>query len=353
MTHAGNADTVLARRHVAMRNGRVRFLLKPQIVRIIAFAVLVLLLPTSSRAERIPASGARDVFDALQQNVWYMQTADKKAQIYVTSLGHGPTVVVLNGGPGNDFNYFVDAIRGFATRYRFILFEQRGSVLSPVPSRAIPSLSINTLVSDLDTLRQALGQKKIVLLGHSFGTLLALEYARAHPERVAGLVLAASFPPTTLPSETFSSFIAQVQRRDRALKSRPQVKAEMVAAANIRGSQLKIRLASGNFYHVDRWRQFQGAGVYYNEQVDSAIGNSVAEHLDFLSALETHRIPVTIIQGDHDYIDPSASRWAAIKHSYPLLHVNTVPGACHYIWVDNPTAFATDLDGGLLWAFQH
>ena len=328
-------------------------LLEPKITRIMVFAVLVLSLPTSSRAERIPASTTPDVFDALQQNVWYMQTPDKKAQIYVASLGKGPMVIVLNGGPGNNFNYIVDAVRGLAGKYRFVLFDQRGSVLSPVPPTAVASLSIKTLVADLDTLRKTLGQKKIVLMGHSFGTLLALEYAQAHPEHVAGLVLAASFPPTTLRNETFSSFIAQVQRRDRVLEARPQVKAEMIAAANIRGSQLKIRLASIDFYHVERWRQFQGAGVYYNEQVDGAIGSSVAEHFNFLSALESHHIPVTIIQGDHDYIDPSASRWAAVKRGDPLLHVDVVPEACHYIWVDNPTAFTTDLNAGLSWALQH
>ncbi len=73
-------------------------------------------------------------------------------------------------------------------------------------------------------------------------------------------------------------------------------------------------------------------GVYYNEQVDGAIGNSVAEHLDFLSALESHHIPVRIIQGDHDYIDPSASRWSTVKRGYRRLRVNVVADACHYIW---------------------
>ncbi len=126
----------------------------------------------------------------------------------------------------------------------------------------------------------------------------------------------------------------------------------MVASANIRGSQTKIRLAAIDFYHVDRWRQFQGAGVYYNEQVDGAIGHSVAERLNFLSTLESHHIPVTIIQGDNDYIDPSASRWSAVKRGYPRLRVYAVADACHYIWVNNPTVFATDLNAGLSWAFD-
>ena len=147
------------------------FSLKPKIAWPMVLAMLLFLLPMSSRAERIPNSATSDVFDALLQNVWYLQTRDKQAQIYVTSLGQGPMVVVLNGGPGNDFNYAVDAVRGLAGKYRFVFFDQRGSVLSPVPPNAAKNLSIATLVADLDTLRQALHQQKVVLFGHSFGTL--------------------------------------------------------------------------------------------------------------------------------------------------------------------------------------
>ncbi len=327
--------------------------LKPKIAWHMVLAMLLFLLPMSSRAERIPNSATSDVFDALQQNVWYMRTADKQAQIYVTSLGQGPMVIVLNGGPGNDFNYVVDAVRGLTGKYRFVFFDQRGSVLSPVPPNAVKNLSIATLVADLDTLRQALHRQKVVLFGHSFGTLLALEYAKAHPDHVAGLVLAASFPPTINGTETFSSFFSQVQRRERALEARPQVRPETAAAAHVRGSGLKIRLASIDFYHVERWRQFQGAGVYYNEHVDDAIGNSIPAHLEFLSALRSHHIPVTIIQGDHDYLDPSGARWAAVQRRDPLVRVNAVLKACHYIWVDSPRAFATDLNAGLSRAFHH
>ncbi len=143
--------------------------LKPKITHIMALAVLALSVPAASRAERIPTSASPDVFDALQENVWYMQTADKKAQIYVTSLGQGPMVVVLNGGPGNDFNYIVDAVRGLSAKYRFILFDQRGSVLSPVPPAAVGGLSIQTLVADLDTLRQALGERRSCYWGTRSG----------------------------------------------------------------------------------------------------------------------------------------------------------------------------------------
>jgi proline iminopeptidase len=48
------------------------------------------------------------------------------------------------------------------------------------------------LVSDLDTLRDALGVKKMILLGYSFGGQIALEYAPAHPDHVAGLILEAA-----------------------------------------------------------------------------------------------------------------------------------------------------------------
>lgn len=74
--------------------------------------------------------------------------------------------------------------------------------------------------------------------------------------------------------------------------------------------------------------------------------------LEFLTALDSHHIPVTIIQGDHDYIDLSGSRWSAVKHRTSLVQVNVVRNACHYIWVDDPTAFSRDLNVGLSRAFK-
>ncbi|MGA9854879.1 MAG: alpha/beta hydrolase [Gammaproteobacteria bacterium] len=281
-----------------------------------------------------------DIFDTLQKNAWYLPTADGQARLYVTSFGHGPTVIVLHGGPGNDFHYLMDALRPLANQYRFELFDQRGSLLSPVPCDEVSKLTMQDLVNDIETLRQSLGQEKIILLGHSFGTLLAEFYFKAYPQRVAGMVLAGAVPPRT-PVGGFGHFIRDVHHRQDELQKRPEVSRVERAAGLPAGNgdklthqeamhKFKIEAASIDLYHVDRWRELQGGGVYYNQKVDDAIGDSLPNSYDISPALRIHAVPISIIQGDHDYIDPSASLWIEDMHGMGNVRVYVLKDAGHY-----------------------
>ncbi len=316
-----------------------------------AFSLLYCALPQSSRAAE------PGVFDELQQNVWHMDTADGKAQLYVTSLGKGPTVVCLHGGPGNDFNYLVQAVEPLRDEYRFVLFDQRGSLLSPVKPEQVKDLSLKVLVDDLETLRQQLGQDKLVLFGHSFGSFLALAYYQAYPQHVAGLVLAGSLPPQYA---SLKAYLGGMRTRFAALRNRPAV-AEALTAAGVpkdipadklnsqqRSTRFRIEgLASFNLYHVDRWHQLEGGGVYYDSAVDDVVGDSFPDRFSILVTLKAHPVPITVVQGDSDYTDPGASAWQAEQASFPEIQVRVVPQASHYSWVDDAEAFDRGLTVGL------
>lgn len=299
-----------------------------------------------------------DVFDALQSNVWYLPTADGKAELYVTELGRGPTVIVLHGGPGNDFNYLVDALRPYLNRYHFVLFDQRGSLLSPVAPDQVATITVAKLVDDLESLREALGESRVVLFGHSWGTFLAAAYYRAHPERVAGIVLAASAPPQSREGASFLDEIKAAHARMAELRKRSEVTAMLEAAGvggdaatrspKARRTAVRIReLASTNLWHVERWRELQGGGVYFNPAVEDAIGDSIPMTYDTLEVLLAHPIPVTVLAGDHDYLDPGATTWSALVPRAPAIEVDVIPGAGHYSWIDNPEAFHHALERGL------
>lgn len=295
---------------------------------------------------------AQGTFDTLQTNVWYLPTADQKARLYVTSLGKGPAVIVLHGGPGNDFNYLVDAIRPQTQHHTFIFYDQRGSLLSPVADADKKTLTAATLVEDLDQLRRTLGEDKVVLLAHSWGTYLAMLYYQAHPEHVSALILVASLPPRTMPGATFDQTMQPVHERQRALRQRPAVTLAEKAAGVDRAPdlltpkqrwiRLKIEaLAAPNLYHIERWEQFQGAGVYYSEQIDSVIADSLPTTFDLSPTLTKAPVPITVIQGDTDYIDPSAHAWDYLRGNRQL-KTFVIPEASHYSWIDSPTLFQTD-----------
>ena len=103
----------------------------------------------------------------------------------------GVPVLFLHGGPGAGAGVihrrFFDP--GF---WRVVIFDQRGAGRSR-PLGLLEANSTPHLVADIEILRRHLGVGKFLLFGGSWGSTLALAYAQAHPDRVAGCVLRGIF----------------------------------------------------------------------------------------------------------------------------------------------------------------
>lgn len=112
--------------------------------------------------------------------------------VKVAGAAHGTVpLVVLHGGPGgNHFVFERVAGPGLEAARTVVYHEQRGSGRSDPPEPA-DAYSLPLLTADLRSLLDWLGAEQADLLGYSFGGGLALEFARACPERVRRLVLQA------------------------------------------------------------------------------------------------------------------------------------------------------------------
>jgi proline iminopeptidase len=114
-------------------------------------------------------------------------------ELYVESVGHadGVPAVYLHGGPGSGCQ--ADHRRLFdPERFHAILFDQRGAGRSRPKGRREHN-TLAHLIADMETIRQKFGFERWIVVGGSWGATLALAYAQAHPDRVAGLVLRATF----------------------------------------------------------------------------------------------------------------------------------------------------------------
>lgn len=103
----------------------------------------------------------------------------------------GAPWLVLHGGPGSGANPGLLAPLDLS-RQRGIVPDQRGSGASRPRGSTLRNHTA-ALVSDLETLRRQLGLARWSLLAGSWGTVLALAYAQAHPQRVERLVLRGAF----------------------------------------------------------------------------------------------------------------------------------------------------------------
>src|SRR6201986_4552638 len=99
--------------------------------------------------------------------------------------------VYLHGGPGSGCQ--PDPRRLFdPERFHAVLFDQRGAGRSR-PKGGREANTLPHLIADMEIIREKFGLSRWMVVGGSWGATLALAYAQAHPERVSGIVLRATF----------------------------------------------------------------------------------------------------------------------------------------------------------------
>src|SRR5882757_877362 len=114
-------------------------------------------------------------------------------EIHVESVGRdgGIPAVYLHGGPGSGCQ--PDHRRLFdPERFHAVLFDQRGAGRSR-PKGGREHNTLAHLIADMEMIREKFGFERWLVVGGSWGATLALAYAQAHPHRVSGLVLRATF----------------------------------------------------------------------------------------------------------------------------------------------------------------
>ena len=111
-------------------------------------------------------------------------------ELYCEVEGKGTPVVLLHGGPGSTHHGFHPHFSRAKKFARVIYYDQRGTGISDYERG--DRYTLDQAVGDLESLRKALNIDKWVVLGHSYGGLLAQYYSTQHPESVMGLVLVCS-----------------------------------------------------------------------------------------------------------------------------------------------------------------
>ncbi len=295
-----------------------------------------------------PASPTPSAADP-EAEQWYLWT-DDGVRHYVIELGSGAPVVVLHGGWGAEHSYLFDALAPLADRFRFVLYDQRGSLRSPAPPETI---RLDRLVADLEELREELELERLNLLTHSMGAQLAYAFARRHPDRVESLVMLGPTVPEDAPvdsvakTEAWQRFIEFAQANERR-----QVEAEGLDREDLsdreRSARSRISLASGNVLRIEDWRRVRGGQAFFNGEVyPLLLEHTPSEEWQSLFEGLASVPRAHVIIGDHDLVDFGVVTWPALADSLPAVELTVIEDAAHYAWLDRPERF-TDVLGSAL-----
>jgi proline-specific peptidase len=222
--------------------------------------------------------------------------------LYTRTVGDGPDVVVLHGGPGAHHDYLLPQFDALATGRRLRYYDQRGGGRSPV-GRDVP-VGWREHVDDLDALITHWAVEPATLLGYSWGGLLALLYAATNPERVGRLALVAPAPLTPEHRAEFQSrFAARMADpaivADRRALQQSGLRTQDEDAYKKRAFELSV---AGYFKDPGRARDltpFRVTGRTQEEVWESVGASDLRAELDELAEL---CIPALIVHGRHDPI---------------------------------------------------
>lgn len=287
---------------------------------------------------------------------WYLRTPDSldvyNQDIYVREQGTGKdTVIVVHGGFGANHDYMLDAIQGLEEKYHFVLYDQRGSLLSPAPKE---KLTFQKNVGDLDLLIRQLGTKKVKIMAHSMGTLVAMEYLSQHPEKVSNLVLIGAILPKA--DSMTGVFSKRMNEQLKFLGSRPEVKALPIykrykelkgkfTSDRERSDFNRMSFAISNIYKIDRYKLVRGGFHYYKEDA-SVMSETVNWKYDYRKFLNDNA-KTTVIFGDHDFLDFNGEVYRELIRNYKNINFRLIKSAGHNIWVDQPEIFKKELESAL------
>src|SRR5664279_5559686 len=114
------------------------------------------------------------------------------ALTYYQSVGHGAPLMIVHGGPGASHDYFLPFLLPLMRTSRLVFIDERGSGKSSKLEDA-RQYTVANMVEDVEAVRQALGLRKISLLGHSFGGVLVQAYAFKYQKNLSHLILGSTF----------------------------------------------------------------------------------------------------------------------------------------------------------------
>lgn len=116
----------------------------------------------------------------------YFETSDHVKIKYKVS-GKGETCIYIPGGPGQGYSSFeLMGGNSLEKNMQMVYMDQRGSGESGTSE----NYHLDKMVQDIEELRQYLKLKKVFLLAHSFGGIIAVNYAKKYPQYTKGIILA-------------------------------------------------------------------------------------------------------------------------------------------------------------------
>lgn len=245
--------------------------------------------------------------------------------------GRGRPVVLLHGGYGLDHTYLQPWIEADA---QLIYPDLRGC--GRTPREGLAEATLETLCDDLEELRAELGHGRWTVLGHSFGSYVAQEYALRYPDRVEALALVGSTPAFDYPDVVGANLTARGTPEQAALLEKA-VSAPLSSDDEFRrGWNLLLplyfhRFDPGIAQRMDARMTYSAPALFH--------GFRMLARFNTLARLGELERPVLVATGRHDWITPPAQGADRLARGIPHARVAIFEESGHFPFIEERERF--------------
>jgi proline iminopeptidase len=218
-------------------------------------------------------------------------------------------VIVANGGPGLSHIYMLqnDVWTRLSRNRQIVFYDQRGTGKSK-QVKPDAAWGMDAQVADMEAVRAKFGFQKFDLVGDSYGGLLAMAYAAAHPEHIEKLILSDSAAPAwkdivrVLP-DVFPDVLEQIAAREKN------------PSPGIDPAEQRIRDHFLMLFYSEANRDAYLAGVKdlgATPQTGAAVQRATRD-LDLTPELPKFKFPTLVITGRYDMNVTPLTAWNIYK----------------------------------------
>lgn len=249
--------------------------------------------------------------------------------------GSGTPLLLVNGGPGFDHNYFHSSAvwDALATKRAVIMYDQRGTGRSDT-LKPTDTATLADQLADLEALRAHLGFAQVDMLGHSWGGYLAMAYAARYPQHIRRLIICDSAAPKW--SDT--RFLFDDIFPEGVLRQNQLDFDEKLGDAEAGWRSIREYLAM-LFYSPEKRDQFLAHADEYHYVPDvNAKVNADLARFDLGPRLGAFRMPVLVLTGRFDINVAPSTAWK-IHNAIPGSQFAVFEKSGHLPWFEEPEAF--------------
>jgi proline iminopeptidase len=246
-------------------------------------------------------------------------------KLYYQVMGKGSPIIVVHGGPGLDQTYLLPQMIALGKKHQVVLYDQRYSGQSLPADLDTRFINMRQFVQDIESIRQTLGYKKIILIGHSWGGLLAMSYAINYPQYTQALILMNSTPVTSV---GFDAFIKEFKQRMEPIQH--QIDTISQSQAFVNGDPMAFENYCRRLFEKYLYKESDIQKISLNFSSETAKNQGKIEAVfskllfetkyDIRSKLNQLKIPTLVIHGEADPIP----LWTAKQISKAIPHAQLI-----------------------------